>query len=65
MNVTVAKAGAVANRIDELKACHAALETEIKDEAKRPRPDDLKLQRLKRKRLKVKDELALLVKGAA
>ena len=65
MNVTVAKAGAVANRIDELKARHAVLETEIEDEEKRPLPNSFVLTQLKREKLRIKDELALLAKGAA
>ncbi len=39
----------------------AAIETRISEELKRPLPDSLKLQRLKRARLSLKDRLTGLV----
>ena len=41
-----------------LEAQHAALEREIDDEAHRPLPDQAHLTELKRRKLKVKEEIA-------
>jgi hypothetical protein len=48
----------MAERIDSLKAKHAALEAAIEDEAHRPLPDTGKIHELKRQKLKLKDEMA-------
>lgn len=48
----------VAERIDALRAKHAALEAAIQDENNRPLPDATKLHDLKRQKLKIKDEIA-------
>jgi hypothetical protein len=48
----------MAERIDTLKAKHAALEAAIEDESNRPLPDSSKIHELKRQKLKIKDEIA-------
>lgn len=50
----------VAERIEALKARHAALEKTLHDEEVRPHPDDETIADLKRKKLRIKDELASL-----
>jgi hypothetical protein len=51
---------AVEARLRELGARHQSLEKAIQDELRRPSADDLKLQELKRQKLKLKDELEAL-----
>ncbi|NKC32491.1 YdcH family protein [Falsiroseomonas selenitidurans] len=51
---------AEAARIRALEARHATLETRIADEGGRPRPDDLALMRLKREKLRLKEEMEKL-----
>ncbi|MBM3548597.1 MAG: DUF465 domain-containing protein [Alphaproteobacteria bacterium] len=46
------------HNIDDLKAKHADLEHELEAENSRPHPDDQRIADLKRKKLKVKDEIA-------
>ena len=48
------------DRIDSLRAKHAALEREIDEEVHRPLPDDLRLSELKREKLRIKDQIAQL-----
>lgn len=48
---------AVEARLRELGVRHQSLEKAIQDELRRPSGDDLKLQELKRQKLKLKDEL--------
>ena len=48
-----------------LAARHAGLERAIQEEAGRPAPDGLSLTYLKRRKLKVKDEIARLRTAAA
>ena len=48
-----------------LAARHAGLERAIQEEAGRPAPDGLSLTDLKRRKLKVKDEIARLRTAAA
>jgi len=48
---------AIAEETQSLKAKHAALESQINDEARRPHPDETRVHDLKRKKLKIKDEL--------
>ena len=43
-----------------LEAHHAALEQQIDDEFHRPMPDQTHLTELKREKLKVKEEIAIL-----
>lgn len=47
-------------RIDALKAKHHALEAEIEEENNRPSPDDIHIASLKKQKLKIKDEIAIL-----
>jgi hypothetical protein len=44
-------------RLDSLKAKHAALESQINDEERRPFPDQALVHDLKKQKLKIKDEL--------
>lgn len=50
----------IAERIDALKAKHAALDAAIQEENNRPLPDTTKIHDLKRQKLKIKDEIALI-----
>ena len=50
----------VSDRIESLKSRHATLENRIHDEKVRPSPDQLSMSRLKREKLRVKDELQRL-----
>lgn len=45
------------DRVQSLKAKHAALDAALDDEARRPAPDEVAIAELKRKKLKIKDEL--------
>jgi len=47
-------------RMESLKERHAALEIRIADEDSRPRPDSDALMRLKREKLRVKEEIERL-----
>lgn len=51
---------ASAPRLRALEERHAALERQIADEDGRPRPDDAELARLKREKLRVKEEIERL-----
>jgi hypothetical protein len=46
--------------VEGLRSKHAHLEEEIDDELHRPMPDQTTLTRLKREKLKIKDEIARL-----
>lgn len=46
------------DRIESLKAKHAALESAIEAETRRPCPNDPQITLLKRQKLAIKDELA-------
>jgi len=48
------------SRIDSLRTRHAALETRIADEDGRPQPDPNALTRLKREKLRLKEEMERL-----
>ncbi|MGH7069746.1 MAG: YdcH family protein [Acetobacteraceae bacterium] len=50
----------VQSRISALKERHASLETRIAEEDQRPRPDSETLGRLKREKLRVKEEMERL-----
>lgn len=54
---------AVEARLRELGARHHSLDKAIQDELRRPSTDDLRLQELKRQKLKLKDELEQLRAG--
>jgi hypothetical protein len=47
----------VDERLDSLRTKHATLEAEIEQENQRPHPDDFRLSKLKREKLRVKDEI--------
>ncbi|WP_135467418.1 YdcH family protein [Crenalkalicoccus roseus] len=53
-----------AARIRALEERHAALERQIEEETARPRPDDTELQRLKREKLRLKEEMERLRREA-
>ncbi len=46
------------DRIESLKAKHAALENAIVAESKRPYPNDVQIHTMKRQKLAIKDELS-------
>ncbi len=46
------------HNLDDLKAQHARLETELEQQNSRPHPDDQVIADLKRQKLKIKDEIA-------
>lgn len=46
------------DRVESLKAKHAALEYAIEMETRRPLPDNTQIHDLKRKKLLIKDELS-------
>ena len=50
---------AIEHRYETLRRRHRALENKIVSEMGRPLPDHLKLQRLKRLKLRVRDEIEL------
>jgi len=50
----------VQSRLSALKERHASLEMRIADEDQRPRPDAETLARLKREKLRVKEEMERL-----
>jgi hypothetical protein len=56
---------AVEARIRELGSRHQSLERMIQDEVSRPISDDVKLKELKRKKLKLKEEMEALRAQAA
>ena len=47
-------------RIEALKARHHSLEQSIADEESRPLPNELHLAELKKQKLRIKDEIAML-----
>jgi hypothetical protein len=49
------------DRIESLKAKHAALETAIDTEARRPYPNEPHISVLKRQKLAIKDEINRIV----
>jgi hypothetical protein len=53
----------LSDRIDALKTKHHALELAIEEEHNRPCPDDLEINRLKKQKLQIKDEIAALANG--
>lgn len=50
----------VQERIEALRVKHLSLKQEIEEENQRPHPDDLRVTQLKRQKLRIKDEIALL-----
>ncbi|MEI6559764.1 MAG: YdcH family protein [Rhodospirillaceae bacterium] len=51
------------DRIESLRLKHQSLEEEVRVESQRPSPDTELLARLKREKLKIKDEIARLSHG--
>lgn len=51
---------AVEAHLDELTQKHRQLDRKIEEEMARPYADDLKIQELKRQKLRLKDEIARL-----
>jgi len=51
--------------VESLRSKHAHLEQEIDDELHRPLPDQSVLTRLKREKLRIKDEIARLGRNTA
>ena len=54
---------ALPDHVETLRAKHAALEREIDQEMHRPQPNEARLAELKRRKLRLKDELAALERG--
>jgi hypothetical protein len=52
----------VVEHLDSLKAKHLDLEHLIEQEEARPRPDENKINELKRQKLRIKDEIAHLTR---
>jgi hypothetical protein len=50
--------------VESLRSKHAVLERQIVDELHRPLPDHMTLTRLKREKLKIKDEIARMGPGS-
>ncbi|HEX9768217.1 MAG TPA: YdcH family protein [Kiloniellales bacterium] len=50
----------VQEHIEALRSKHLDLKQEIEQENQRPHPDDLRIAELKRQKLRIKDEIALL-----
>lgn len=48
------------SQIESLRSQHQKLETEIASELQRPLPDEIKVTDLKRRKLRIKDEIAKL-----
>jgi hypothetical protein len=51
---------AISTHLDELEQRHRMLETQLADALRHPSTDDSQLTELKRRKLKVKDEIARL-----
>ena len=54
---------ALPDHVETLRAKHAALEREIDQEMHRPLPNEARLTELKRRKLRLKDELIALGQG--
>lgn len=55
----------VIDHIDSLRSKHAYLEQALGSELHRPMPDPVEVQRLKREKLRIKDEIRRLNGGSA
>jgi hypothetical protein len=53
---------AMTEHVEALRAKHAELEHLIQEEEHRPHPDDLVLTELKRQKLRIKDQIASLIR---
>lgn len=47
-------------QITELRATHATIKKQIDDEMRHPSPNTARIQKLKREKLRIKDEIAKL-----
>ena len=54
----------VEDRLHSLQNRHASVEAELKQETRRPLPDPSSITRLKREKLKLKDEMLRQLKAA-
>jgi hypothetical protein len=52
------------DRVESLKAKHADLETAIESQIRSPNPDKSRINDLKRRKLRIKDELLSIVSPA-
>ena len=52
----------VIEHVDALRSKHAEIDRMIQEEEHRPHPDDMLITELKRQKLRIKDQLALLVR---
>lgn len=57
-----AKAIKLRDRINALRTRHSELNRRIRDEMSRPVPDGLRVQTLKRMRLKAKDQITMVMR---
>ncbi|MDB2439093.1 YdcH family protein [Hellea sp.] len=48
---------ALSAHLEQLSIKHTALETQIQQELRNPHPDDLRISKLKKEKLHIKDEL--------
>jgi hypothetical protein len=48
------------DQLDALESKHTQLETALRKEQKRPQPDDITIQQLKREKLALKDQISEL-----
>ncbi len=53
----------VYEHIEALRAKHVTLKQEIDEENQRPYPDDIRITELKRRKLRIKDEIVSLETG--
>jgi hypothetical protein len=53
---------ALTSHMESLKAKHTDLESRIADEERRPHPDESCINDLKKQKLRIKDELSVLVR---
>jgi len=51
------------DRIDSLRTRHQALEAALKLECRRPHPDDTILAKIKKEKLRLKDEMSRLARA--
>lgn len=52
-------------RLEAMRGRHRVLDLRIRDELNRPKPDGLRLQALKRLRLRTKDQIAMIARSLA
>mgnify|MGYP000066584185 CR=1 FL=1 len=50
----------IVERIDALKEKHQSIESAIEQEENRPHPDEVELHEMKKKKLRIKDEIVSL-----